>query len=199
MLPFPFYSYIFLCLSLFFSFLAIFVNFLSAFSNEITILVLIFLSCFLRGSEFSRKLISLLHELVHLLRLYYSLIYIYVCTWFALVVCALTILHSMLLNYGNVVFLLFTIPFKFSRLNFCSCDIVCSRLCGCAVFRCVGFHFPKLVVHFGWVVCVCLYLMGQVLYYYLVDYLFSGVILLFHGQKTNLSVLLFWLDLQVSD
>ena len=49
--------------------------FLSEFLVEIPILVLIFLSYSLRGSQFSRKLISLLHELVHIIPLYYSLIY----------------------------------------------------------------------------------------------------------------------------
>ena len=58
---------------LFYHFVAIFVDFLSEFLVEIPILVLTFLSWFLRGSQFSRKLISLLHKLVHLIRLYYSL------------------------------------------------------------------------------------------------------------------------------
>ena len=48
--------------------------FLSAFPVEFPILVLIFRSYFLRGSQFSHKLILLLHRLVHLIWLYYSLI-----------------------------------------------------------------------------------------------------------------------------
>ena len=39
--------------------------------------------------------------------------------------------------------------------------------------------------------------MCQVLYYYLVHYLFSGVFLPFQGNKTNISLLLSWLDWQV--
>ena len=69
-LPFPFYSYIFQRLSFVLSFWPVFVEFfLSAFPVEILILVLIFLSCFLQGSQFSRKLISPLHKLVHLIQL----------------------------------------------------------------------------------------------------------------------------------
>ena len=49
--------------------------FLSEFLVEIPILVLSFLSWFFRGSQFYRKLISLLHKLVNLIRLYYSLTY----------------------------------------------------------------------------------------------------------------------------
>ena len=49
--------------------------FLSAFRVEYPILVLIFLSCFLRGSLFSHKLMSLLHRLVRLILLYVSLMY----------------------------------------------------------------------------------------------------------------------------
>ena len=49
--------------------------FLFALPLEFPILVLIFPSGFLSGSQFSHKLISLLHRLVYLIRLYYSLIY----------------------------------------------------------------------------------------------------------------------------
>ena len=39
--------------------------------------------------------------------------------------------------------------------------------------------------------------MCQILYNYLIDYLFSGVFHLFQCQKTNLSLPFFWLDQQV--
>ena len=61
----------FLC----FIILARFRRFLSAFSVEFPILVLIFSSCFFRGSQFFYKLISPRHRVVKLIRLYYSLIY----------------------------------------------------------------------------------------------------------------------------
>ena len=51
--------------------LACFRRFLSAFSVEFPILVLIFSLCLLRGTQFSHKLISPLHSLAHLIRLYY--------------------------------------------------------------------------------------------------------------------------------
>ena len=70
-----FRSQLFQRLSFVSSFLPVLVDFLSEFLVEIPIRVLIFLSCFLRGSQFSHKLISLLHKLVHLIRLFYSLIY----------------------------------------------------------------------------------------------------------------------------
>ena len=41
--------------------------------------------------------------------------------------------------------------------------------------------------------------MCQVLYYYPVHYLLSGVFIVFQGQKTNLSLLLSCLDQQVFD
>ena len=67
-LPFPF---CFQCLSFVLSFWLVFVNFLSVFPVEFPILVLIFFFfAFFKGSQFSSKLISLLH----LIRLYYSLI-----------------------------------------------------------------------------------------------------------------------------
>ena len=85
-LPFPFGSYIFQCLSFFFFFLSFwlaFVDFfLSAFPVKFPILVLIFLLCFLRGSQFSHKLILLLHRLVNSIWLYYSLIYMLVLDLF---------------------------------------------------------------------------------------------------------------------
>ena len=71
--PFPFCSNIFQRLFVL-SFWPVFVDFLSAFPVEFPILVLIFSSCFLRVSQCSHKLISPLHRLVHLIRLYYLLI-----------------------------------------------------------------------------------------------------------------------------
>ena len=76
-LPFIFCFYIFQDFSFVLSFWPVFVDFLSAFSVEFPILVWIFSSYFLRGSQFSHKLISPLHRLVHLIRLYYFLIYKY--------------------------------------------------------------------------------------------------------------------------
>ena len=73
-LPFPFCLYMFQRFSFVLPFWYVFVDFLSAFPIEFPILVLIFSSCFLRGSQFSHKLISPLHRLVHLIWLYYSLI-----------------------------------------------------------------------------------------------------------------------------
>ena len=49
--------------------------FLSAFPVGFPVLVLIFPSCFLAGSQYFPKLITLLHRLVHLIRLNYSLTY----------------------------------------------------------------------------------------------------------------------------
>ena len=49
-----------------------FEDFLSVFPVEFLILVLIFSSCFLRGSQLSHKLVSHLHRFFHLTRLYYS-------------------------------------------------------------------------------------------------------------------------------
>ena len=63
-------------------------------------------------------------------------------TRFTLFVSALTVLHSMFLNDGEVVFSLFRILYKFSRFNFCSCDNICSGLFGC-VFGCVEFPFSE--------------------------------------------------------
>ena len=103
----------------------------------------------------------------------------------------------MFLSDGKVVFSPFIIPFKFSRFTFCSCVSVCSGLIGCAVFGCVAFSFSKVggSILLG---CFCLLiLMYLVLYYYLVHYLFSGVFLVFQGQKINLSLLLFSLGRQV--
>ena len=75
LLPFPFCSYISLRLFFVLLFWPVFVIFLFAFPVEFLILVLIFPSCFLRWSQFSHTLISLPRRLVHLIRLYYSLIY----------------------------------------------------------------------------------------------------------------------------
>ena len=72
-LHFPFCSNIFQRLFVWW-FWPVFVDFLSAFPVEFPILVLIFSSCFLRGSQCSHKLISPLHRLVLLIRLYHSLI-----------------------------------------------------------------------------------------------------------------------------
>ena len=75
-LPFPFCSYIFQRLFFVLSFWPVLVDFFFfAFPVEFLILVLIFLSCLMRGSQFSCKLISLQQKLVHFIRLYYSLIY----------------------------------------------------------------------------------------------------------------------------
>ena len=41
--------------------------------------------------------------------------------------------------------------------------------------------------------------MCLVMYYYFVHYIFYGEFLVFHGQKTNLSLLLSWLGRQVFD
>ena len=68
-------SYLFQRFSFVLSLSVVFVGFLSEFQVEIPILVLTFLSCFFRGSQFSRELISLQHKLVHLIRSCYSLIY----------------------------------------------------------------------------------------------------------------------------
>ena len=61
--------------------------------------------------------------------------YIYVSTWFIFSMSILTVLHSMFLSDGKVVFFLFIIIFKFSKFIFCSCASVCSTMSfGCAVF-----------------------------------------------------------------
>ena len=78
-------------------------------------------------------------------------------TWFTLFVSALTILDSMFLNDGKVIFSLFIILFKFSTFNFCSCDSVCSGLFGCAVFGCVEFSFSEVGGSFR-MGCFCLLL-----------------------------------------
>ena len=74
-LPFSFLFYMFQRLSFVLLCWPLFVDFSSVFPVEFPIFILIFLSCFLRGSLFSHKLISPLHRLVHLIRLYYLLIY----------------------------------------------------------------------------------------------------------------------------
>ena len=74
-LPFPFCSRIFQCLPFVLSFWPVFVVFLFVFPVEFLILVLTFSSCFLRGSQYSHKLISLMYRLVYLTRSYYSLVY----------------------------------------------------------------------------------------------------------------------------
>ena len=77
---------------------------------------------------------------------------IYASSWFTLFVSALTILHSMFLNDGKVVFSLFKILFNFFRINFCSC--VSSRLFCCVVFGWVGFPYSE--VGSFWMGCFCL-------------------------------------------
>ena len=70
------------------------------------------------------------------------------------------VLHSIFLNDGKSVFLLFIILFKFSRFIFCSCDIVCYGL-----FGCVEFPFSEVGGTF-WLGCFCLlifYVSGTVL------------------------------------
>ena len=74
-LPFLICLYMFQRLSFVLSFWPVFVDFSSAFPVEFPILVLIFSSCFLRGSQFSHKLISPRHRLAHIIRLYYLLMY----------------------------------------------------------------------------------------------------------------------------
>ena len=81
---------------------------------------------------------------------------IYVSTRFTLFVSALTILHSMFLNDGKVVFSLFKILFRFLRINFCSCVI--TRLFCCVVFGWVGFPFSE--VGSFWVGCFRLLIFG---------------------------------------
>ena len=61
---------------------ACFRSFLFAFPVEFPISVLTVSSCFLRGSQFSYKLILLQHRLVHLTRLYYSSVCKVVCDLF---------------------------------------------------------------------------------------------------------------------
>ena len=86
----------------------------------------------------------------------------------------------------KVVFSQFKILFKFSRFNFCSCDSVFSALFACAVFQ-----FSEVVGSFRLsYFCLLIFDVSGIVRY-LVDYLFSGVFLLFQGQKTNLSLLLF--------
>ena len=72
---FSFLSNIFQHLFFVLSFGPVFIDFLLAFSVKFLILILILSSCFLRGSQFSHKLISPQHRLVHLIRSYYSLIH----------------------------------------------------------------------------------------------------------------------------
>ena len=80
---------------------------------------------------------------------------IHVSTWFTLFVSALTILHSIFLNDGKVVFSLFKILFKFLRINFCSCVSVSFRLFCCVAFGWVGFPFSEGGGSF-WMDCFCL-------------------------------------------
>ena len=77
---------------------------------------------------------------------------IYVSTWFTLFISALTILHSMFLNDGKVVFSLLKILFKFFKINFCS--YVSIRLLCWIVFCWVGFPFSE--VGWFWMGCFCL-------------------------------------------
>ena len=105
----------------------------------------------------------------------------------------------MFLNDGKVVFLLLLYIYKFSRFTLCSCVSVCYGLFGCALFGCVVFPCSEVGGSFC-LSCFCLLiLMCQVLYYYLVDYLFSGAFLLLQRHKINISLLLSWLDLHVFD
>ena len=66
----------------FLSFWLVFVVFLFAFPVEFPIPVLTVSSCFLRGSQFSHKLILHLYRLVHFTRLYYSSVCKVVCDLF---------------------------------------------------------------------------------------------------------------------
>ena len=164
--------------------------FLSVFPVEFPIQVLIFSSCILRGSRFSHKLIFLVHRLVNLIRLYNLLIYMLVLDLF-FSVSVLTILHSMFLSDGKVVFFQFIILFKFSlNLFFVR---VCSVLFGVVfLFSEVGCSF-RLVYSCVSILSVSI-LNGSIIVlfsYCFVHYLFSGVFLVFQGQKTNLSLLLY--------
>ena len=70
---FPFCSHIFQDLSAL-PFWPVFVDFLSGFPEQIPILVLTVSSCFLRGHQYFHTLISPLHRLDHLTKLYHLLI-----------------------------------------------------------------------------------------------------------------------------
>ena len=75
-LPFPFCSYIFQHLSFVSPFWPVFVDFFICVSCRNSYPGFDFSFVFLKRSQFSRKLISVLYKLVHLIRLYYSLIYL---------------------------------------------------------------------------------------------------------------------------
>ena len=136
-LPFSFCLYMFQRLSFVLSFWSVFVDlylrFQSNFSSWFCFIVVLF-----EGSQFSHKLISPVHRLVHLIQLYYSLIYKLVIDLF-FSVSVLTVLNSMFISDGKVVFSPFMILFKFSRFTFCSCVSVISVLFGCMLFGCEAF------------------------------------------------------------
>ena len=144
MLSFPFCLYKFQRLSFVLSFWPVFVDFLSKFPVEFPIRIFIFYSWFLRGSQFSHKLILPLHSLDHLIRLYHLLIYTLLVIYFFRFH-----LHSMFLSGGKVVFSRFIILFRFPWFIFCSCVSVCSVLFGCALFGCVAILFSKVGGYFG--------------------------------------------------
>ena len=64
-------------------------------------------------------------------------------TGFILFVSVLTVLHSMFLNDGKIIFSLFIILFKFSRFIFCSCDSVSFGLLGWVLFGWVALPFSE--------------------------------------------------------
>ena len=113
-LTIPFSSHIFQDLSVL-PFWPVFVDFLSGFPVELPILVLTVSSCFLKGPQFSHTLISPLHRLDHLSQIYYLLICKVACD--LLFVSVLSVLHSMFLNNGRVVFKLFIILLGFLDLS----------------------------------------------------------------------------------
>ena len=91
----------------------------------------------------------------------------------------------MFLNDGRVVFTLFIILFRFSRFVCCSCDSVSVGLLGT-----VAYSFSRVGSSF--LICCCFfffffgwcYLMCLELYYF--ASVFSGIFLVFQGQKTIL-------------
>ena len=196
-LSFSFCLYMFQRFSFVLSFWLVFLDFLLAFLVEFPILVLIFCSCFLKGSQSSHKLISLQHGLIHLIWLYYSLIYKIILDlfyWFP------SYLFSILfLNYGKVVFSLPINLFKFSWFTFCSCVSVCSGLLDCALFGWVMFAFSEIYGSFrlGWFSLIIPDVSGTVLLScsLFIFWCISSI----SSQKTNLSLLLSWLDRQVFD
>ena len=143
-------------LSFVLSFRPVFVDFFCV-SSRISHPGFDFSSCFLTRSQFFQKLILQLHRLVHLIWLYYSLIYKVVHDLFF--VSVLTVLHSVFLSEGKVDFSPFIILFKFSRFTFRSWISVCSGLFSCAFFGWVVFLFSEVGGSFR-LGCFCLLILG---------------------------------------